>query len=60
MFMPELPLTVDLMKEVNSGVAAYKGISADFDSVYELAGSGNVSNEIGLYGIDMLYEALNK
>jgi lysophospholipase L1-like esterase len=60
MFMPELPLTAALMQEVNEKVCKYAGINEDFSNVYTLAGSGNVSNEIGLYGVDLLFESLNK
>jgi hypothetical protein len=60
MFLPELPLTVDLMKEVNENVCKYAGIEKDFTDVYNLAGSASVSNEIGIYSIDVLFESINK
>ena len=58
-FYPEAVLDGDSMVEMLENVLSYKNISRDkLSDVYALAGSGAVSNEIGLWALDRLCEVL--
>ncbi|MDO4301203.1 MAG: pectinesterase family protein [Clostridia bacterium] len=57
-FKPEEVLTGETAVDILKNVLDYKNINGNLDDVYKLL-KGDVSNEIGIWAVDRLYEELN-